>query len=159
MIKDLEHEGFQFEAADGSFELLLRRASGWTQNFFELESYRVFIEHRTGGEVLAEATVRVNVDGARLVTTREGDGPVSALDRALRDTLRPSFPQLDRFRLTDFRVRDLDSSDGSSARVRVLVEHTAGVDTWGTVGVHVNIIDAAWQAIVDGFIVGLLRTS
>lgn len=159
MIKELEHEGYQFEAADGSFELLLRRAAGWTQDFFELESYRVFIEHRTGGEVLAEATVRAVVNGTRMVTTREGDGPVSALDRALRDTLIDSYPQLAKFRLTDFRVRDLDSSDGSSARVRVLVEHTSADESWGTVGVHVNIIDAAWEAIVDGFIVGLLRMS
>ncbi len=155
-IKELEHQGFQFEAADGSFELLLRAAQGWKQDFFELESYRVFIENR-GGEVSAEATVKVFVGNERLVTTKEGDGPVSALDRALRGALLPAYPELESFRLTDFRVRDLDSSDGSSARVRVLIEHSDGDDVWGTVGVHTNIIDAAWQAVVDGLVVGLLR--
>ncbi len=155
-IKELEHRGYQFEAADGSFELLLREAQGWKQDFFRMESYRVFVEHRDN-EVVAEATVKVYVGDERVVTTREGDGPVSALDRALRAALAASYPDIDRIRLTDYRVRDLDSSDGSSARVRVLVENSDGDEVWGSVAVHENIIDASWNAVVDGLVVGLLR--
>jgi 2-isopropylmalate synthase len=155
-IKDLEHQGYQFEAADGSFELLLREAQGWNQEFFELESYRVFVEHRDD-VVIAEATVKVYVGDERIVTTREGDGPVSALDRALRDALRGFYPEVADIHLTDYRVRDLDSSDGTSARVRVLCEHSDVDDTWGTVGVHENIIDASWKAVVEGLVIGLLR--
>jgi 2-isopropylmalate synthase len=155
-IKELEHRGYQFEAADGSFELLLRAAQGWEQDFFDLESYRVFVEHRDE-EVIAEATVKVHIGDERVVATREGDGPVSALDRALRAALAPFYPQLGRIRLTDYRVRDLDSSDGTSARVRVLCDHSDGDGSWGTVGVHENIIDASWKAVVDGVVVGLLR--
>jgi 2-isopropylmalate synthase len=157
-IKELEHRGFQFEAADGSFELLLKQAQGWKQDFFRVESYRVFIEQHAG-EIVAEATTKVHVGDERVVATREGDGPVSALDRALRASLTWAYPEIEHIRLTDFRVRDLDSSDGTSARVRVLVEHSNGTDTWGTVGVHENIIDASWQAVVEGLVVGLLRSS
>ncbi len=157
-IKELEHMGYHFEAADGSFELLMREAQGWKQDFFSLESYRVFVEHR-GGEVIAEATVKVHVGDERIVTTSEGDGPVSALDRALRKALAGDYPTIDRIRLTDYRVRDLDSSDGTSARVRVLIENSDGSDVWGSVGVHENIIDASWKAVVDGLVVGLLRTT
>lgn len=155
-IKELEHQGYQFEAADGSFELLIREIQGWKQPFFELESYRVFVEHRDG-DVVAEATVKLHLADERIVTTREGDGPVSALDRALRTALAGSYPEIERIRLTDYRVRDLDSSDGTSARVRVLCEHSDGDATWGTVGVHENIIDASWKAVADGIVVGLLR--
>ncbi len=155
-IKELEHDGYQFEAADGSFELLLREVQGWTQPFFELESYRVFVEQRAG-EVVAEATVKVHVAGERMVTTKEGDGPVSALDRALRAALRTAYPQIDRMRLVDYRVQDLDSSDGTSARVRVLIEHADVGAQWGTVGVHENIIDASWKALAEGVVIGLLR--
>ena len=155
-IKEKEHEGYQYEAADGSFELIARRATGWEQEFFRLESYRVFVEHRDG-DVIAEATVKVHVGDERVVTTREGDGPVSALDRALRAALRWRYPIIDNFRLTDYRVRDLDSSDGTSARVRVLTSHSDVESTWGCVGVHQNIIDASWTAVSEGLIIGLLR--
>jgi len=155
-IKELEHLGYQFEAADGSFELLLREAQGWRQDYFDLESYRVFIENRDD-KVVAEATVKVHVGDNRVVTTREGDGPVSALDRALRAALIDAYPEIAEITLTDYRVRDLDSSDGTSARVRVLTEH-ADVDArWGTVGVHENIIDASWKAVVEGLVIGLIR--
>jgi 2-isopropylmalate synthase len=156
-VKELEHAGYQFEAADGSFELLVRETQGWKQPFFDLESYRVFVEHRE--DVLAEATVKVLVAGKRVVKTAEGDGPVSALDRALRAALVASYPVVDKIRLTDYRVRDLDSSDGTSARVRVTVEHTDGERSWGTVGVHQNIIDASWKAVTEGLVVGLLRSN
>ena len=155
-VKELEHSGYQFEAADGSFELLVRTINGWEQPYFALESYRVFVEHRE--DVLAEATVKVHVGGERVVKTAEGDGPVSALDRALRAALIESYPVVSRIRLTDYKVRDLDSSDGTSARVRVTVEHTDGERSWGTVGVHQNIIDASWKALTEGVIVGLLRS-
>ena len=155
VVKTLEHQGYHFEAADGSFELLLREAKGWKQEFFELESYRVFTEHQDD-RVTAEATVKVFVGDERIVTTREGDGPVSALDRALRAALVPAYPELETIKLIDYRVRDLDSSHGSSARVRVLTEHSNGDDSWGTVGVHPNIIDASWKAVVEGIILGLI---
>jgi len=155
-IKDLEHQGFHFEAADGSFELLVREAHGWQHSFFDLESYRVFVENR-GGEVTAEATVKVIVNGERIVTTSEGDGPVAAIDGALRAALCDAYPHLSKVRLTDYRVRDLDSSDGPAARVRVLCQHRDGDGMWGTIGVHQNIIDASWQAVCDGVVIGLLR--
>lgn len=155
-VKTREHAGFLYEAAGGSFELLAREVTGWKQDFFDLESYRVFVENR-GGEVIAEATVKVVVDGERIVSTREGDGPVAAMDGALRAALRGAFPQVDRIKLTDYRVRDLDSSDGTNARVRVLTEHTDVESTWGSVGVHTNVIDASWTAVADGLVVGLLR--
>jgi 2-isopropylmalate synthase len=155
-IKVREHEGYLYEAAGGSFELLARKTTGWTQGFFDLESYRVFVENR-GGEVIAEATVKVVVQGERIVSTREGDGPVAAMDGALRAALRETYPQVDSIKLTDYRVRDLDSSDGTNARVRVLTEHSDVESTWGSVGVHTNVIDASWTAVADGLVVGLLR--
>jgi 2-isopropylmalate synthase len=158
LIKDREHLGYYYEAADGSFELLAREAAGLLDDFFELESYRVFVEHR-GDEVVAEATVKVMVHGERIVSTREGDGPVSALDRALRAALIDRYPHVSAIKLTDYRVRDLDSSDGTSARVRVLTEHSDVLTTWGSVGVHQNIIDASWTAVSEGLLMGLVRHS
>lgn len=155
-IKEREHAGYQYEAAGGSFELLAREVTGWSQDFFDLESYRVFVENR-GGDVIAEATVKVIVDGERIVSTQEGDGPVAAMDGALRSALRGAYPNVDHIKLTDYRVRDLDSSDGTSARVRVLTEHSDVESTWGSVGVHTNIIDASWTAVSDGLVVGLMR--
>ena len=157
-IKLKEHQGYQYEAADGSFELIARRAMGWEQPFFSLESYRVFIEHRDG-DVVAEATIKLFVGDERVITTREGDGPVSALDQALRAALRDTYPVVDTIKLTDYRVRDLDSSDGSSARVRVLTSHRDADASWGSVGVHQNIIDASWTAVSEGIILGLLRAA
>ncbi|GMR02258.1 MAG: citramalate synthase [Acidimicrobiia bacterium] len=155
-IKIYEHQGYQFEAAGGSFELLARRALGWEQDLFDVESYRVFVEQRDG-EVVAEATVKVHVGDTRIVSTREGDGPVSAMDRALRAALRDAYPEIDTIKLTDYRVRDLDSSEGSSARVRVLTSHSDVDSAWGCIGVHQNIIDASWTAVSDGLLIGLMR--
>lgn len=155
-VKAREHAGYQYEAAGGSFELLARRVAGWSQAFFHLDSYRVFVENR-GGEVTAEATVRVVVKGERIVSTREGDGPVAALDSALRAALVDTYPGVEGIRLTAYRVRDLDSSEGTNARVRVLTEHRDGKSTWGSIGVHTNIIDASWTAVSDGLLVGLIR--
>ena len=156
-VKDLEHKGYHFEAADGSFELLMRRALGWEQDFFELESFRVFTDRRANEEIVAEATVKVLVRGKRVVTTGEGVGPVHALDQALRSALRDAYPDIDRLRLTDYRVRVLDSSHGTGAMVRVLLETSGEDESWGTIGVHENVIEASWDALTEGLIVGLLR--
>ncbi len=156
-VKELEHEGYHFEAADGSFELLVRRATGWRQSYFELESFRTFIERRAAEEVVAEATIKVVVGGKRVVTTGEGRGPVHALDQALRAALATEYPEIVDLRLTDYRVRVLDSADGTGARVRVLLETSDHETSWGTIGVHENIIEASWEALVDGLVVGLLR--
>lgn len=156
-VKEREHRGYHYEAADGSFELLARTISGWQQDFFVIESFRVFVERESDGQVGAEATVKVNVKGQRLVTTGEGNGPVNALDQALRSALRHAYPQVDQFRLTDYRVRVLDPSDGTAAVVRVLVETSSPQDSWGTIGVHENVIEASWEALVDGLVVGLLK--
>jgi 2-isopropylmalate synthase len=156
-VKELEHEGYHFEAADGSFELLVRRVTGWEQTFFDLESFRVFIERRANEDVAAEATVKVTVDGDRVVTTGEGVGPVHALDQALRSALRTAYPEVADLRLTDYRVRVLDSADGTGAKVRVLLETSDHEDSWGTIGVHENVIEASWEALADGLVIGLLR--
>ncbi len=157
-IKDLEHRGHHFETADGTFELLVRSAGGWEQDFFELESFRVYTERRRNEEVVAEATVKVLVDGTRVVTTGEGVGPVHALDQALRTALKIEYPQVADLRLIDYRVRVLDSGESTGARVRVLLETADHVGSWGTIGVHENIIEASWQALADGIVVGLLRS-
>ena len=156
-IKDLEHRGYLFEAADASFELLVRATKGWTQEFFHTEAFRAFVELRTDGNVVAEATVKVRVAGQRSIVTREGRGPVHALDLALHDALTPHYPEVERIRLVDYKVRDLDSADGTAARVRVLVVCSDGDARWGTVGVHENIIEASWEALESGIVYGLLR--
>ena len=155
-VKELEHKGYHFEAADGSFELLVRRVTGWTNPYFSLESFRVQSDRSDEG-VVSEATIKLVVDGLRRVTVGEGVGPVHALDQALRSALRDHYPEVDDLRLTDYRVRVLDSQDGTSARVRVLIETSDHLGAWGTIGVHENIIEASWQALSEGFVVGLLR--
>ena len=156
-VKDLEHQGYHFEAADGSFELLVREMTGWTNPFFVLESFRVSSDRRADESIVSEATVKLEVDGERRVSVGEGVGPVHALDMALRDTLRDAYPAVSDLRLTDYRVRVLDSMDGTSARVRVLIETANHDSSWGTIGVHENVIEASWEALVDGIVVGLLR--
>ena len=156
-VKELEHEGYHFEAADGSFELLVRKATGWTQDYFELESFRTFIERRANEEVIAEATVKLSVAGERVITHGEGVGPVHALDQALRAALRTHYPEISNLRLSDYRVRVLDSSDGTGAWVRVLIETSDHEDSWGTIGVHENVLEASWDALTEGIVVGLLK--
>jgi len=162
-LKRLEHEGYHFEAADASLELLLRRAAGWTQPFFRMESFRVLDEQHAAGEGEAransEATVKLWVGEERIVATGEGNGPVSALDAALRAALGDRYPALDRIHLTDFKVRVLDSADGTSAVVRVLLDSTDGQRSWTTIGVSGNVIEASWAALVDAVVVGLLRAA
>ena len=156
-IKHMEHRGYHFEAADGSFELMLRRATGWSHDYFLLESFRVFTERRADAEILAEATVKLRIGGRRIITTGEGNGPVNALDHALRAALLPHFPELSCLRLTNYRVRVLDAAESTAATVRVFIEMTDGVDAWGVIGVHANVIEASWEALEDGMILGLLR--
>jgi 2-isopropylmalate synthase len=158
-LKDREARGYTFEVADASLELLMRRAGGWTQPFFAIESYRVHVEERVGdGEPpLAEATVKVRTNGTRHIESAEGQGPVSALDNALRKALTNDYPELEHIALEDFRVRVLDETHGTGAVVRVLIDTSNGQREWTTVGVSENIIEASWEALVDGYLYGLLH--
>jgi 2-isopropylmalate synthase len=157
-VKQLELDGYQFEAADGSFELLVRRSLGWRQWFFSIESFRASVERREAAPVTAEATVTVLINGATVTETGIGNGPVNALDQALRTALRPAYPEIDTLRLTDYRVRVIDSSVGTGARVRVLLETSGPEASWSTIGVHDNVIEASLEALVDGLVIGLLRS-
>jgi 2-isopropylmalate synthase len=156
-VKELEHLGYHFEAADGSFELLLRRATGWEQQFFAIESFRVIVETNGGGAISSEATVKLHANGQRYISTAEGNGPVNALDAALRKALLTSYPELDRIHLADYKVRILNENVGTAATTRVLIESTDGEKEWGTIGVSENIIEASWEALVDGYVYGLLH--
>jgi len=147
-LKELEFRGYEFEAADASLKLLLAKWVGTRKSFFDVESYRVIVE-RHGEDLVAEATVKVSVDGKPYHTVAECTGPIGALDKALRLALEPVYPQLRTTTLTDFKVRILDSKAGSNARTRVLVETSDGHTIWGTVGVSDNVIDASWEALRD----------
>jgi 2-isopropylmalate synthase len=160
-LKRLEFEGYTFEAADGSFELLLRSAMGWEQNFFRPIGFRAIVEESAKGGPTAEATVRVEVAGQRKVAAAEGHGPVDALHRALAAALAPTYPEIDLFHLTDYKVRVLDPESATAAKVRVLVEtadHSEG-GAWTTAGVSDNIIEASWLALLDSVVLGFLRHS
>jgi len=167
-LKELEYAGYHFEVADASLELLMRAAAGWTQDYFTLESFSVNVGHRSGSgsrawnevavEVETEATVKVQVGDERLEATGRGNGPVNALDAALRSVLDGWFPQLDRLHLTDFKVRVLETRQGTAAVTRVLIDTTNGERTWTTIGVSENIIEASWQALVDSLVYGILHT-
>ena len=159
-VKDLESRGWSFEAAEASFELLLREeAEGDRPAYFDVESWRVIVETRPDGTVLSEATVKVHAKGERIVATGEGNGPVNALDTALRQALGQLFPDLAMLELVDYKVRILDGGQGSGAVTRVLVQTGDGRSEWGTVGVHDNVVAASWQALVDAVTYGLLRQS
>ncbi|HZQ58871.1 MAG TPA: citramalate synthase [Acidimicrobiales bacterium] len=154
-LKRLEHRGYHFEVADGSLELLLRSATGWKQPWFNVESYRVMTEQRDG-EVVTEATIKVHVGDARILAVAEGNGPVNALDAALRKAVGSAYPSLAHIHLTDYRVRVLDSASGTGAVTRVLIDSTDGDRTWSTIGVSDNIIEASWEALLDSIVLGLL---
>ncbi len=158
-LKTLEHQGYHFETADGSMELLMREAAGWHQDFFEFESYRVINDLREGESPTTEATVKLWVNGQRHIATAEGNGPVNALDAALRKALSPIYEKLGLVHLTDFKVRVLDSSSGSGAKVRVLIDSSDSDGTWTTIGVSPNVIEASWKALLDSIVVGLLRSA
>jgi 2-isopropylmalate synthase len=154
-LKTLEHRGYHFEVADGSLELLLRGATGWEPSFFELESFRVISDHAE--RHMTEATVKVRVGGTRIVATAEGNGPVNALDSALRQAIGEHFPILGSVHLVDYRVRVLDTGRGTGAVTRVLIDTTDGEKVWTTIGVSENIIEASWQALFDSIVYGLVH--
>jgi len=154
-LKTLEHRGYHFEVADGSLELLLRRATGWEPDFFELESYRVISDHDKRD--MTEATVKVRIDGERVVAVAEGNGPVNALDSGLRSAIGGHYPQLGGVHLVDYRVRVLDTGKGTGAVTRVLIDTSDGERVWTTIGVSENIIEASWQALFDSIVYGLLH--
>ena len=167
-LKTLEYEGYHFEAADASLELLMRAATGWEQEWFRLESFRVNLDHRSGSgdrawtdkaiEVETEATVKIWVNDERIVATGEGNGPVNALDAALRFAMKRHYADmLDSISLTDYKVRVLDTGRGTGAVTRVLLESTNGQETWSTMGVSENIIEASWQALADSVVYGFLH--
>ena len=153
-VKDLEHEGYHFEAADGSFELLLRKETGDYEPLFRLESWRVIVEKRADGKVETEATIKIWVGGERYVRTAEGNGPVNALDKALREAIGEIYPHLTDIDLVNFKVRILDESKGTGAVTRVLLDASDGTDVWGSIGVSENIIEASWDALVDSLETG-----
>jgi 2-isopropylmalate synthase len=148
-LKQREHRGYHYEAAQASFELLLRREAGVYEPLFELESFRVTTEKREGSRVETEATIKVVVDGERYVEVAEGNGPVNALDRALRAAIGARHPHLADVELTNYKVRILDENHGTGAVTRVLLDSTDGQREWGTIGVSENIIEASWEALVD----------
>ncbi|MBM3674929.1 MAG: citramalate synthase [Actinobacteria bacterium] len=166
-LKQLEHEGYHFEVADASLELLMRRAAGWEPGWFHVESFRVITDDaspetatdREPDGVTTEATIKLHIGEERLIATAEGNGPVNALDRALRHALAGRYPALDRLHLTDYKVRVLDTQRGTGAVTRVLLDSTDGEASWTTIGVSENIIEASWQALHDSLVYGLLRAS
>jgi 2-isopropylmalate synthase len=155
-VKDLEHRGYQFEAADGSFDLLIRRETGDYEPLFRLESWRAIVEKREDGRVETEATIKIWVEGERYVRTAEGNGPVNALDKALRSAIAERYPHLRDIQLVNFKVRILDERKGTGAVTRVLLDASDGTDTWGSIGVSENIIEASWEALVDSLEAGML---
>ncbi len=167
-LKRLENMGYHFEVADASLELLMLGAAGWEQDFFRVEAFHVSLQHRGGGsrawkdvavDVDTEAVVKLWVRGRRVVGFGEGNGPVNAIDAALRSVLTEEYPELGRIHLTDFKVRVLDTSQGTGAITRVLLDSSDGNRNWSTIGVSENIIEASWQALADSLVYGLLRAS
>ena len=154
-VKDLEHVGYTFEAADASFELLVRAETGLLREYFRLESYRTIVERREDGQIVAEATVKVWVDDERLIGTGEGNGPVDALDQAFRAAVCDRLPQVTDLNLSDYKVRILDQGAGTGATTRVLIQSTDGEGEWDTVGVSSNVIEASWKAMEDAYSTGL----
>ena len=154
-VKQLEHRGYHFEAADGSFELLMRKETGDYEPLFRLESWRAIVEKRADGRVETEATIKIWVDGERHVRTAEGNGPVNALDRALRDALVEIHPYLAEIDLVNFKVRILDETKGTGSITRVLLDASDGDEVWGSIGVSENVIEASWEALVDSLEYGM----
>ncbi len=154
-IKELEHRGYNFEGAEASFYLLVERFRGEHQPLFELDNIRIFTDKSASGQPLSEASIKLTVEGEKMHTAAEGVGPVNALDSALRKALSSFYPSLEDLYLVDYKVRVIDSSQGTAAAVRVLVKTSNGSKNWGTVGVSTNIIEASWQAVVDSVEYGI----
>jgi 2-isopropylmalate synthase len=157
-VKDLESRGWTFEAADASFELLLIGKAGFNRRF-DVESWRTIVEQDASGFVSSEATVKVHADGERIISTAEGNGPVNALDNALRGAVGQLYPSVQDMELVDYKVRILDGGKGTGAVTRVLVGTSDGAGEWSTVGVHENVIAASWMALEDAITYGLLRSA
>ncbi|OAO89108.1 hypothetical protein AXX17_ATUG04410 [Arabidopsis thaliana] len=160
-IKNLEHQGYQFEGADASLELLLRDAYGDAVEIFTVESFKILMEKSPSGN-LTEAIVKLNVSGQQVYTVAEGNGPVNALDNALRKALTPFYPDINGIHLSDYKVRVLDEKDTTAAKVRVLIESTNFKESWSTVGVSSNVIEASWEALIDSIryaLLGMTQTS
>ncbi|MUG43622.1 citramalate synthase [Paenibacillus woosongensis] len=155
-IKDLEHQGYQFEGADASLELLLRQANGEMKELFVFESFKMLVEKSAGKPVVSEAFIKLNIDGNSLYTAAEGNGPVNALDNALRKALISYYPALKNIHLSDYKVRVLDDKDATASKVRVLIESKDATNSWSTVGVSGNVIEASWEALVDSLRYALL---
>jgi 2-isopropylmalate synthase len=158
-IKKLEDQGFQFDAAEGSLELLVKKVTGQFEEPFKLESLRVTMEKNGSGPSTSQATIKISVGNDHEITAAEGDGPVNALDNALRKALNKFFPQISEMGLVDFKVRVIEGSDGTGARVRVQIESRDSRESWSTIGVSENIIEASWQALVDSVQYKLSKTS
>ncbi len=157
-LKDMENQGFQFEGAEASFELLMRRAVGGRKRYFDLHGFRVISQKdERGAPPLDEATIRIEVGGETVHTAALGEGPVNALDNGLRKALTPAYPGLAEMRLDDYKVRVLASDHGTGARVRVLIESSDNSSSWSTVGVSNDIIEASWQALVDSITYKLMK--
>jgi 2-isopropylmalate synthase len=148
-IKELESQGFQFEGADASLELLLRKAFGQFEDYFQLKNLKIILEKQEEGDFIAEAVIKLTIGDETFHTAAEGDGPVNALDNSLRKALTEVYPEIKEMHLTDYKVRVLDGNLGTAARVRVLIESSNQLEKWSTVGVSENIIEASWQALVD----------
>lgn len=157
LIQSLEHQGYHFEAAEGSFELLMKKAVKKYKKFFELEGFKVVVEKQSDKKITSEAVIKLKVRGVKEHTAAEGDGPVHALDNALRKALKDFYPALSKMHLSDFKVRVLDEKAGTAAKVRVLIQSQDEADTWSTIGVSENIIEASWQALVDSIEYKLLK--
>lgn len=156
-MKELEHLGYQYEAAEGSLELLISKIKSEYREFFNLKGFRILIEKNESGDLRSEATIRLEVDNTLEHAAAEGDGPVNALDNALRKALVKFYPEIKAMKLSDYKVRVLNASDGTAAKVRVLIESTSDGDTWGTVGVSENIIEASWQALTESISYFLMK--
>jgi len=157
LLQGLEHKGYQFESAEASFELLMKRAMKKFKSFFKFEGFRVIVEDDEEGNLISEATIKIKVEGKKEHTAALGDGPVNALDNALRKALVEFYPSLDKMHLSDFKVRVLDEKAGTAAKVRVLIQSQDEKDSWWTIGVSENIIEASWLALVDSIEYKLLK--
>lgn len=156
-LKELEHQGYQFEGAESTFELVIRKQLGKYKPFFELEQFKLMNEQPARSGLSASALIKVKVEGQSEITAAEGDGPIHALDKALRKALEVFYPELHHVHLTDFKVRVIDSNKATAAKVRVLIESTDGETVWTTVGVSTDIIEASWIALVDSIEYKLLK--
>ncbi|GAB62876.1 MAG: citramalate synthase [Candidatus Jettenia sp.] len=156
-VQNLENEGYQFESAEASFELLVRKKAGRYKPFFNLQGFRVIVEKRENGLPITEATVKVEVDGIQELSASEGEGPVNALDSALRKALERFYPSLKDMKLVDYKVRVINPRKGTAAKVRVFIESQDEKNIWNTVGVSENLIDASWHALVDSIEYKLLK--